>query len=127
MSEHYNCGLTCNTPLLSQEFDFDSEFGPVTPGDQLEGVIELHSNIGQASVFETALKNEYMGFADFRAAFTPDTPAEWTVEPASGSLSKEPVNFLVKFRPQNPGTLEGYLVIQTEDMKKTWKVVGSTA
>lgn len=111
----------------SQDFDLDAEFGPVTPGAQLDGVIELHSNLNQAAVHEMSLKNEYMGFADFRAAFTSETPAEWTVEPASGSLSKEPVNFLVKFRPQNPGTLEGFLVIETEDFKKTWKVIGSTA
>lgn len=105
----------------------DQEFGAVVAGPQLEGTIELSANIGQAAVFETSLKNEYMGFADFRAAFTSDTPAEWTVEPASGSLSKEPVNFIVKFRPQNPGVLEGHLVIETEDMKKTWKVIGGTA
>jgi hypothetical protein len=111
----------------TQDFDLDAEFGPVTPGDQLEGVIELHSRIGQPAVFEIPLKNEYMGFADFRAAFTNETPVEWTVEPASGSLSKDPVNFIVRFMPQNPGTLEGYLVIETEDFKKTWKVVGSTA
>lgn len=105
----------------------DQAFGAVTVGDQLEGTIDLHSNIGQAAVFEMALKNEFMGFADFRASFTPETPPEWTVEPQTGSLSKEPVNFLVKFRPQNPGAVEGYLVIETEDFKKTWKVVGSTA
>jgi len=111
----------------NQDFDLEAEFGQVTPGEQLEGVIELHSRINTAAIFEMSLKNEFMGFADFRAAFTSETPAEWTVEPASGSLSKEPINFIVKFRPQNPGTLEGFLVIETEDLKKTWKVVGSTA
>lgn len=105
----------------------EAAFGAVVPGDQLEGVIELNSRVNTAAIFEMALKNEYMGFADFRAAFTPETPAEWTVEPASGSLSKDPINFIVKFRPQNPGTLEGYLVIETEDFKKTWKVIGGTA
>lgn len=105
----------------------EKEFGPVVPGDQLEGVIELSSRLNYPSIFEMALKNEFMGFADFRAAFSNETPADWSVEPASGSLSKEPVNFVVKFRPQNPGTFEGYLVIETEDLKKTWKVIGSTA
>jgi hypothetical protein len=111
----------------TQDFDLDAEFGPVTPGDQLEGVIELNARLNTAAIYELSLKNEYMGFADFRAAFTNETPGEWTVEPASGSLSKEPVNFIVRFRPQNPGVLEGFLVIETEDFKKTWKVVGSTA
>jgi hypothetical protein len=68
-----------------------------------------------------------MGFADFRAAFTADTPSEFSVEPSEGSLKqKDDTNFLVKFKAQKPGVVEGYLVIETEDFKKTWKVVGST-
>jgi hypothetical protein len=105
----------------------DSEFGPVVPGDQLEGVIELHSGLNINSIFEMSLTNEYMGFADFRAAFTPETSMEWSVEPREGSLSKEPVNFIVSYRPQNPGMTQGYLVIETEDFKKTWQVIGNTA
>lgn len=73
-------------------------------------------------------QNQFMGFADFRAAFTPETGSDWTVQPEEGSLtSKEDTNFIVRFRPQGPGVSEGYLVIETEDFKKTWKVVGSTA
>lgn len=68
-----------------------------------------------------------MGFADFRAAFTPDTPPFWTVEPTEGSLDKSGTDFLVRFRPQAPGVVEGYLVVETEDFKKTWKLVGGTA
>ena len=41
--------------------------------------------------------------------------------------SKEGIDFVVKFKPTNPGAVDGYLVIDTEDMKKTWKVIGSTA
>ena len=69
-----------------------------------------------------------MGFADFRAAFSPETGAEWTVEPAEGSLKqREDTPFIVRFKAQSPGVCEGYLVVETEDFKKTWKVVGSTA
>ena len=68
-----------------------------------------------------------MGFADFRAAFTSDTPNVFTIEPQEGSLrQKEDTEFLLKFKAQSPGVVEGYLVIETEDFKKTWKVVGST-
>ena len=68
-----------------------------------------------------------MGYADFRAAFTPETPLDWTVEPNEGSLmQREDTTFSLKFKPQGPGLVEGYLVIQTEDFKKTWKVQGST-
>lgn len=110
----------------NQEFDLNEEFGAVTPGDQIDGVIELVGRINQNSVHEFSLKNEYMGFADFRAAFTADTPMDWTVEPQEGSLSKDPTEFVVKFRPANPGMSQGYLVVETEDFKKTYQLVGST-
>eukprot|EP00567_Pseudictyota_dubia_P015202 CAMPEP_0197439674 /NCGR_PEP_ID=MMETSP1175-20131217/6362_1 /TAXON_ID=1003142 /ORGANISM="Triceratium dubium, Strain CCMP147" /LENGTH=306 /DNA_ID=CAMNT_0042969625 /DNA_START=168 /DNA_END=1088 /DNA_ORIENTATION=+ len=111
----------------NQDFDMDEAFGAVEVGDDIEGVIEISSRVNQISAHEFQLKNEYMGFADFRASFTPDTPAEWTVEPTEGSLtSREATNFILKFRPSNPGTSEGYLVVETEDFKKTWKLIGST-
>lgn len=110
----------------NQEFDLDDAFGGVAIGD-IDGTIELVSRLNQNSVHEISLKNEFMGFADFRAAFTADTDPDWTVEPKEGNLSKEPTNFLIKFRPSNPGASEGYLVIETEDMKKTYKLIGSTS
>jgi len=110
-----------------EDFNLDTEFGPVAPGDQLEGEIVLKSLVGRASTFEMSMNNPYMGFADFRAAFTPETPMDWTVTPKDGSLSKNTVtNFVVRFSPQNPGLTQGYLVIETEDFKKTWRVVGTT-
>lgn len=73
------------------------------------------------------LRNPYMGFSDFRAAFTSDTPMDWSVEPREGSLKqREDTHFIVKFKPQGPGLIQGYLVIETEDFKKTWQVQGST-
>mmetsp|Transcript_8688 Transcript_8688/g.12630 ORF Transcript_8688/g.12630 Transcript_8688/m.12630 type:complete len:303 (+) Transcript_8688:42-950(+) len=112
----------------NQEFDLDETFGSVTLGPQLDGVIELNSRMNQPSVHELSIKNEYMGFADFRAAFTPETSADWSVEPREGSLtSREPTTFLVRFRPNSPGFQEGYLVIETEDMKKTFRLAGATA
>jgi hypothetical protein len=69
-----------------------------------------------------------MGFADFRAAFTSETPLDWTVTPTEGSIQqREETEFIIKFKPQNPGLSEGYLVIETEDFKKTWKLIGNTA
>jgi hypothetical protein len=74
------------------------------------------------------VQNQFMGFADFRAAFTPETGMEWSIEPSQGSLTqKEATNFIIRFKAQAPGVKEGYLVIETEDFKKTWKVVGSTS
>ena len=68
-----------------------------------------------------------MGFADFRAAFTPDSNSGFSIEPTEGSLSaKEDTDFAIRFKPQTPGVSEGMLVIETEDFKKTWKIIGST-
>jgi len=111
----------------NQDFDMAATLGEASAGE-ITDTIELHSRINEMSYKEFSLKNEYMGFADFRAAFTPDTDAAcWTVDPQEGSLSKDPVNFIVKFRPNQMGINEGYLVIETEDFKKTYKLIGNTA
>jgi hypothetical protein len=69
-----------------------------------------------------------MGFADFRARFTPETSTEWNISPTEGSLNgKGGTDFVIKFRPQNPGVQEGYLVIETEEDKWTWKLIGGTS
>mmetsp|Transcript_12358 Transcript_12358/g.25525 ORF Transcript_12358/g.25525 Transcript_12358/m.25525 type:complete len:300 (+) Transcript_12358:101-1000(+) len=111
----------------NQDFDLNEEFGAVTAEQNIEGTIDLvgQMNAGYAT-HEMHLKNPYMGFADFRAAFTPETSSAFTVSPGDGSLSKEETMFTVKFRAQQPGITEGYLVIETEDFKKTWKIVGRT-
>jgi len=110
-----------------QDFDYDEEFGAVTVGDTIEGTIEIKSALNKVQTHSFDLRNPYMGFADFRAAFVPGTSSDWTIEPNEGSLKqREDTNFVVKFRPTTPGMSEGYLVIETEDFKKTWKLVGST-
>lgn len=110
-----------------QDFDFEETLGAVAAGEDVEGTIEIQSNLGQQYTTELKVRNEYMGFADFRAAFTADSNPSFSVEPAEGSLSsKEDTEFTIRFRPQGPGTSEGSLVIETEDFKKTWKVIGST-
>lgn len=113
----------------NQDFDLSEAFGAVTAADQdLEGTIQLtgQMNAGYA-IHEMNLKNPYMGFADFRAAFTAETPSEFTVSPSEGALKqKEETTFTIKFKAQQPSPVEGYLVIETEDFKKTWKVVGGT-
>ena len=84
--------------------------------------------MGQVSVYELKIKNEYMGFADFRAAFTSGSASAFSVTPSEGAISnKQPTEFLVKFKPNTPGFVEACLVIETGDMKKTWNFIGSTA
>jgi hypothetical protein len=112
----------------NQDFDLDETFGAITADQNIEGTIDLvgQMNAGYAT-HEFSLKNPYMGYADFRAAFTAETPPGcFTCNPSEGSLSKSGTSFTVKFKAQQPGLVEGFLVIDTEDFKKTWKVVGRT-
>lgn len=109
------------------EFDYDEEFGPVSVGNDIEGEIVIKSQLNRINTFEIPLKNPYMGHADFRAAFTSETSAEWTIVPSEGAISKnEETLFIVKYKPQNPGQTNGFLVIETEDFKKTWRTLGTT-
>eukprot|EP00560_Eucampia_antarctica_P008018 CAMPEP_0197832164 /NCGR_PEP_ID=MMETSP1437-20131217/13517_1 /TAXON_ID=49252 ORGANISM="Eucampia antarctica, Strain CCMP1452" /NCGR_SAMPLE_ID=MMETSP1437 /ASSEMBLY_ACC=CAM_ASM_001096 /LENGTH=307 /DNA_ID=CAMNT_0043435377 /DNA_START=30 /DNA_END=953 /DNA_ORIENTATION=+ len=108
------------------EVDLNEEFGAVIPGDQIEAVIDLHTAINSVAAFDISLTNPYMGFSDFRAAFV-GTGFDWQIAPMEGTLSKTPVDFVVRFKPSNPGLQQGYLVIETEDMKQTWQIMGNTA
>ena len=61
------------------------------------------------------LKNPYIGFAKFRAAFIGDTCNEWSVMPSEGFLKQnEATHFAVRFKPNTPGVSVGYFVIETE-------------
>jgi len=111
----------------NEDFDMDEEFGPVAAGNDIEGVIELTTAVNRVATHDIYLRNPFMGFADFRAALTSDTPMDWSVEPNQGSLmQREDTHFTLKFKPQGPGLIQGTLVIETEDFKKTWQIQGST-
>mmetsp|Transcript_12150 Transcript_12150/g.18264 ORF Transcript_12150/g.18264 Transcript_12150/m.18264 type:complete len:308 (-) Transcript_12150:183-1106(-) len=108
--------------------NYDEAFGAVVPGGELVGTIEMKSVMNRAETSTISLKNPYMGYADFRAAVTADTPPDFSVTPSEGSLSKDPVEIIVKFRPNAPVVHAiGYLVIETEDFKKTWQLIGTTS
>lgn len=111
----------------NQEFDLNEAFGEAQVGDKIEDTFELVARNGAVGIKEFEVKNPYMGFADFRAAFTSDTASCFQVTPAEGSLSsKNPTQFIVKFKPEMFGVFEGYLVIETEDFKLTYKLIGTT-
>eukprot|EP00542_Grammatophora_oceanica_P017960 CAMPEP_0194046072 /NCGR_PEP_ID=MMETSP0009_2-20130614/19346_1 /TAXON_ID=210454 /ORGANISM="Grammatophora oceanica, Strain CCMP 410" /LENGTH=301 /DNA_ID=CAMNT_0038691211 /DNA_START=26 /DNA_END=931 /DNA_ORIENTATION=+ len=112
----------------NQDFDLNEAFGPVVAGDVIEDTVELHASYGGRAVWETKLRNEFMGFADFRMAFTADSSRDFEVHPTEGSIqANKDTEFIVKFAPQGPGVREATLVLETEDFKKTWKIIGSTA
>lgn len=112
----------------NQDFDLEEAFGPVVVGDNIMGTLELKASPGRLAYQALKVSNDYMGFADFRAAFTGDTSMAFEVEPTEGSINKsEETEFIVRFKPDGPGVTEGFLVIETEDFKKTWKLIGSTS
>jgi len=112
----------------NEEFDLNEAFGAVTPGDEIEEIIELKARTGGGVAYHViSVKNPFMGFADFRAAFTPSTSKAFSLTPKEGALqSSTATEFNIGFRPEVSGICEAYLVLQTEDLKKTWKIIGST-
>jgi len=95
--------------------------------ETVDCLITLAAPLNGVASHEIAVKNPYMGFAKFRTYFVGDAAAEWTVTPSDGYLKQsEPTNFVITYRPQNPGVVYGHFVIETEDFKNVWKVVGST-
>jgi len=112
----------------NQDFSLDETFGDVSAGDEIEDTISFKSMINKFDGKSILLKNQFMGFADFRASFTSASGKQWSVSPMEGSMNaKEDTEFIVRFRPSKPEVSEGYLVIETEDFKKTYKVIGSTS
>ena len=90
-------------------------------------LVTLVAPLNGVASHEIAVKNPYMGFAKFRTYFVGDAAAEWTVTPSDGYLKQnEATQFVISYRPQNPGVVHGHFAIETEDFKYIWKVVGST-
>eukprot|EP00804_Cyclotella_cryptica_P025066 CCRYP_016547-RA/>CCRYP_016547-RA protein AED:0.12 eAED:0.12 QI:406/0.66/0.75/1/1/1/4/209/330 len=118
--------LNQNVPRLCRQ-DAVQFFHSVEAGGDYEGMISLRAPVHGVARYDIMLKNPYMGFAKFRAAFDGDGSNNWHVTPSDGVLKQnEDTHFAVTFRPKHPGVSSGYLVIETQDFKKTWKVVGST-
>jgi len=121
--------------LMSEEYGYGDSVNedkalfasPIQPGDNVEGIITLRAPVYGVAANEIVLKNPYMGYAKFRAAFVGDASNEWSVSPSDGFLKQhEATHFVLKYSPHSPGVSNAYFVVETEDFKMTWKVVGST-
>lgn len=109
------------------DVDYDEAFGNVEVGGEVVGTVEMKSSMNRVETHTISLKNPYMGFADYRASLTYDSSPDFSVSPNEGSLSKEPVEFVIKFKPSSPIVhAQAFLVIETEDFKKSWRFLGST-
>ena len=102
----------------------------ITESDELTELFEVRSSPRQTHVTEINVKNDYNTFAPYRCALLPGSSPAYTVTPNHGTMNRrsgEPVNVVVRYTPQETGTLaEALLVFETEDMKKIYKFVGST-
>ena len=109
---------------LESSFDHEVQAGHVIEREAI--VLRAPVNSGTAT-HELMVKNIYMGFAPYRAAFVGNDANEWTVTPNDGVLkSSADTQFIIRYTPHNNGVSRAHFVIETEDFVKTWKVVGST-
>merc|ERR1712087_250818 len=93
----------------------------------MEGIITLKCPIYGIAAHDIMVKNPYMGYAKFRAAFVGDDSGQWSVTPSDGFLKQsEATRFTVRYSPNSSGVSNTHFVVETEDFKLTWKVVGST-
>lgn len=129
MGRHYQEGQLIQEHGYGEIYEGEASFvHPVQVGDNIEGTIVLRAPINHGvAAEELMLKNPYMGYAKFRAAFVGDDSNEWSVTPNDGFLKQnEETQFIVRYTPQNSGVSRAYFVVETEDLIKTWKVIGST-
>jgi hypothetical protein len=109
---------------LHSLFEHEVQAGHVIEREAI--VLRAPVNSGTAT-HELMVKNIYMGFAPYRAAFVGDDANEWSVTPNDGVLkSSADTQFIIRYTPHNNGVSRAHFVIETEDFVKTWKVVGST-
>ena len=98
--------------------------------DEVTQVFEVRSSPRQTHVTEINVINDYNTFAPFRCAFLPGSSAAYSVTPDAGTMNRrsgEPVNVVVRYTPQESGTIqEAILIFETEDMKKAYHFIGST-
>lgn len=74
----------------NQDFDLEQTFGPVVPDlNNIEEEIVMKANVNALAFQTILLRNPFMGFLDFRAALSDDSPLQWKVEPQEGNISQK--------------------------------------
>ena len=95
----------------------------------VDDVIRLEASINQTSTVAFKLNNQFPAYANFTAAFTPESPYEFTCFPTQGVLpppSTEGTDIMISFTPTEYGRdLVGKLTVMTDEMQWSYEVVGS--
>merc|ERR1719247_2019469 len=99
----------------------------MTAGD-LTDTVAVSARLNARGGATITVRNEFSTYADFTAGFTAGSSAAVTVEPTHGTLNRragEPQEFVIKFQPTDyADSYDATLVIETEDMKQTYEIIG---
>jgi len=100
--------------------------GPITQ------VIEMSCMFPRPSFHTIQVKNDVLTYEAFQVGFgegTTDDGSDFQVTPTSGELNRrggEPVPLQVVFKPSAPGGVrEAFIVVQTDESKWTYHVIGT--
>ena len=99
----------------------------MTAGD-LTDTVAVSARLNARGGATITVRNEFSTYADFTAGFTSGSSSAVTVEPTHGTLNRragEPQEFVIKFQPTDyADSYDATLVIETEDMKQTYEIIG---
>jgi hypothetical protein len=102
----------------------------VADADTIEETYEVRASTRQTSVTSILVRNDFNTFAPFLCDFVSGSSDAFTVTPNHGTMNRragEPLDLTVRYTPQDACSVaEATLVLQTEDMKKVYKFIGST-
>ena len=102
--------------------------GDMVPGDVMD-VLPVKARLNARGGTTIVIRNEFSTYDDFVAGFAPGASAAISVEPSSGTLNRrsgDPQEFVVKFQPTDfADSYDATLVIETENHKWTYEIVGS--
>lgn len=96
---------------------------------EVDDVINIESPLHKTASVAFRLTNQFKSYAEFEAFLTPESDAEFAVQPSRGVLEphgREGTQFVVSFKPTEYGAPKaGKLVIVTADMQWSYAIRGS--
>jgi len=101
----------------------------VTDTDEITETFEVRSSPRQTAVTLIKVDNIMNTFAPFQCGFVTGSASCFSVTPNSGTMNRRgsPIEVVVRYTPEATGNInEGFLVFETEDMKRVYKFIGST-
>ena len=122
-------GVWCLSPLgFPGWFDTAAELLSALDSEVTE-TFEMQTGVRQTAVMSIKVQNQLNTFAPFQCDVTPESSSFFSVSPNEGSMNRrsgEPIEVVVRFKPEDSGQHEAYIVFETEDFKNVYKFIGST-